>query len=77
MRLSDFWVASGAGTDVSGVEVGVQGDSPPLIRSPALPIGLFGIEEELLVEQADLADGSIAEEQDRSDQEVSPPSHSP
>ena len=77
MRLSDFWVASGAGADVSGVEVGAQGDSPSLVDSPALPIGLFGIEEELLVERADVADGSIAEEKDRSDQEVSPFPQSP
>jgi hypothetical protein len=53
--------------------VGAQGRAPAQVAGAALPVGLLGVEEELLVERPDLDQGRRPHQQDRADQEVDPP----
>src|SRR5580692_2694711 len=71
--LPDGGVAAGPRPDVDRGDVGAEGRTPARVAGPTLPVSLLGVEEELIVERADLLQCLPSHHQHRADHEVDPP----
>src|SRR6187401_2312363 len=70
VHLTTTRVGAGSGAGVNRAHRVDEGVTPAEHGSAASPVGLLGVQEEGLVEAADLAQGLGAEKQDRADHVV-------